>query len=224
MTTLRSSWDVSLLQNAPTHPPRRPAARWRSGRASRPYHGSVGTTTDDDKLDPARILSRYRAAPSLLAAALEHVRPRQLQVDVYTKGWTVADVVHHIADGDALWKQCILAGLGEAVPVFSIDWYWSLPQDSWSRRWLYRDRSIADSLALFRANRSITSAALAGTPDWWARPVRIRWEDGGVEDQTILEVVLSQADHALQHVGEISNALTRAAGLDEADAGRAGPD
>ena len=157
--------------------------------------------------DPAESLSKFQAAPSELEAVLSDVPARQLEVETHPGGWTVAEVAHHITDGDALWKACILAGLGEAVPVFSLEWYWTLPQDKWSQRWHYASRPIADSLAMFRANRSITAAILARTPRWWGRQVTIKWSDGELETQTILDVVESQATHAMQHIEEIRQVL-----------------
>ena len=157
--------------------------------------------------DPAEVLSKFQAAPSELEALLSDVPPGRLEIEAHPGGWTIAEVVHHIADGDDLWKACILAALGDAVPVFSLEWYWSLPQDKWSQRWHYAGRAIADSLAMFRANRSITATLLAKTPRWWAREVTIKSRNGELETATLLDVVESQADHAMQHIEEIRKAL-----------------
>jgi hypothetical protein len=157
--------------------------------------------------DPAEVLSKFQAAPSELEALLSDVQPSRLELEGHPGGWTIAEVVHHIADGDDLWRACILAGLGDAVPVFSLEWYWSLPQDKWSQWWHYASRALADSLAMFRANRSITAAVLANTPRWWEREVNIKLKNGGLETQSVLDVVESQADHAMQHIEEIRKAL-----------------
>ena len=157
--------------------------------------------------DPVQVLSKFQAAPCELEAVLSDLPASQIEVEVHPGGWTIAEVAHHIADGDALWKACILAGLGEAVPVFGLEWYWSLPQDKWSQRWQYANRAIPDSLAMFRANRSITATILARTPRWWGRQVTIKWRDGELETQAILDVVESQANHAMQHIEEIRRAL-----------------
>jgi hypothetical protein len=157
--------------------------------------------------DPAEVLSKFQSAPSELEALLSDVPLSRLKLEAHAGGWTIAGVVHHIADGDDLWKACILAGLGDAVPVFSLEWYWSLPQDKWSQWWHYARRPIADSLAMFRANRNITATMLAGTPHWWAREVAIKSRGGELETETLLGVVESQANHAMQHVEEIRRAL-----------------
>jgi uncharacterized damage-inducible protein DinB len=159
--------------------------------------------------DPVAVLSKFQAAPSELEALLSDVPSSRLELEAHSGGWTIAEVVHHITDGDDLWKACILAGLGDAVPVFSLEWYWSLPQDKWSQWWHYPSRAIADSLAMFRANRSITATMLARTPRWWAREVTIKSRNGGLETETLLDVVESQANHAMQHVEEIRKSLTR---------------
>jgi len=164
--------------------------------------------------DPIEILSKFQAAPSELEALLSDVPPSRLELKAHPDGWSIAEVVHHIADGDDLWKACILAGLGDAVPVFSLEWYWSLPQDKWSERWHYSSRAIADSFAMFRANRSITATMLARTPRWWAREVTIKSSNGGLEAETLLDVVVSQAHHAMEHLEEIRKALAPAPGDD----------
>ena len=115
---------------------------------------------------PEEALSKFQAAPAELETLLSDVPPSGLELKAHPGGWSIAKVVHHITDGDDLWKACILAGLGEAVPVFSLEWYWSLPQDKWSERWHYSSRAIANCPALFRANRSITATTLARTPRW----------------------------------------------------------
>ena len=158
-------------------------------------------------LDPAEVLFKFQAAPSELEALLSHLPPSRLELEAHPGGWTIAKVAHHLTDGDDLWKACILAGFGDAVPVFSLEWYWSLPQDKWSEWWHYPSRAIADSLAMFRANRSITATILAKTPRWWAREVTIKLRNGELETQTVLDVVESQANHATQHIEDIRRAL-----------------
>jgi hypothetical protein len=158
--------------------------------------------------DPAHVLARFEAATAELEALLAPLPVSRLQTEVHPAGWTLAQVIHHIADGDDLRKACILAGLGEAAPAFGLEWYWSVPQDRWSQSWHYADRPIADSLALLRANRSITATLLAMTARWWERQVAIRSRSGELETTTLLDVVASQADHALQHIDEIRQALT----------------
>ncbi len=157
--------------------------------------------------DPAGVLTRFKAAPSELEALLGDLPAGRLQTEAHPGGWSLAQVVHHIADGDDLWKACILAGLGEATPVFGLEWYWSLPQDQWSQSWHYASRSIADSLALLRANRSITATILARTAHWWDRQVTIRSRSGELKTTTLLDVVEGQAEHAMQHIEEIRRAL-----------------
>ena len=169
--------------------------------------------------DPTGILTKFKAAPSELEALLADLPAGRLQAEAYPGGWTLAQVIHHIADGDDLWKACILAGLGGTAPVFGLEWYWSLPQDQWAQAWHYASRPIADSLAVFRANRSITATILAGTARWWERQVTIRSSRGELETTTLLEVVAGQADHAMQHVEEIRQALAPPAG--DRAAGRA---
>jgi hypothetical protein len=62
--------------------------------------------------------------------------------------------VHHITDGDDLWKTFIKQAISNLGSEFSLEWYWQMPQVDWAGEWTYEDRPIEPYLALLRANRN----------------------------------------------------------------------
>jgi uncharacterized damage-inducible protein DinB len=71
----------------------------------------------------------------LLQAALKGLDGEQLDMTLSPESWSIRQLVHHIADGDYLWKEFLLRAAGEPEREFSLEWYWCLPQDEWVKRW-----------------------------------------------------------------------------------------
>jgi len=86
-------------------------------------------------------------------------------------GWTIRDIVHHIVDGDDLWKTSIKMALGNEEAEFTLKWYTAHPQIEWAKQWSYEKRSIEISLTLFRAIRSHILQLLEYAHDGWGKPV-----------------------------------------------------
>jgi len=153
--------------------------------------------------DPARVLPRFREGPDLLERALAGLREADLDARPARGGWTIRQIVHHVADGDDLWKTCIKAALGNEEAEFTLEWYWTIPQDVWADRWAYARRSVDASLALLRASRNHVLQLLEQVPGSWDRSIGLRRPDGTVERAPIGAVVAMQADHVGHHVERI---------------------
>ena len=81
------------------------------------------------------VMSRYREGPALLADAVAGLPDAVLDAVPSGGGWTIRQIVHHIVDGDDIWKLCIKMALGNMEGEFALAWYWSLPQRTWADRW-----------------------------------------------------------------------------------------
>ncbi len=154
--------------------------------------------------DESEVLARYAEGPAQLEAALEGLDEASLDVRVSQNGWTVRQVVHHIVDGDDLWKLCIKAALGLEDGEFTLSWYWTQPQDVWAERWKYSARSLDASLALFRAEREHILQLLKHVPDAWQRSIGVRRPDGQAERMTVGRVIEMQTRHAVHHIAQIT--------------------
>ncbi len=148
-------------------------------------------------------VSRYREGPDLLEEAVIGLRDSQLDARPAAGGWSVREIVHHIADGDDIWKMGIKMAIGNDQAEFPLGWYSSLPQVTWSDRWAYRRRSIGASLSLLRASREHVMQLLASVPDAWNRSVVVRTPEGEIEQVPVGFVIQMQADHVMHHLERI---------------------
>jgi uncharacterized damage-inducible protein DinB len=158
---------------------------------------------EDKRPNPTAILARYVGGPAQLAAAITGLDDPQLDLAESSASWTIRQIVHHVADGDDLWKTPILAALGNDDGVFTLRWYWDRPQDEWATSWDYAGRPVESSLDLFSANRRRTAELLARTPDAWERSLWIQLPDGDKRRASVGYIVQMQADHLDGHIDDI---------------------
>ncbi|MEJ2279063.1 MAG: DinB family protein [Candidatus Lokiarchaeota archaeon] len=100
------------------------------------------------------ILEQFKQGPCILENALSGLSDFELDYAPSKGGWTIRQIVHHIADGDDLWKTAIKIALGNEQAEFTLKWYLAFPQTEWAKRWNYENRSIDESLILLKANRN----------------------------------------------------------------------
>jgi uncharacterized damage-inducible protein DinB len=149
------------------------------------------------------VLALYAKGPAMLERALADLQDADLDAPPSEGGWTVRQIVHHIADGDDLWQSCIKAALGNEQGEFTLEWYWALPQEVWTDRWAYAHRSLDVSVDLLKANRAHVLQLLDQVQDGWSRSIAIRKPDGQTERLQVSAVVEMQADHLVHHVNRI---------------------
>jgi hypothetical protein len=161
------------------------------------------------------ILAQYIDGPDRLEAALAGLTEEDLDTAPDEENWSIRQIVHHIVDGDDLWKTCIKAALGHSPGMFTLQWYWDLPQDAWAEGWRYASRHPDLSLARFRANRRHILELVQGLGDAGERSIRVRWPNGQEEVVNVRWVVELQTRHALDHIEDI-RAIRRARNLGNA--------
>jgi DinB family protein len=155
-------------------------------------------------IDPDELIAKYGNCPSQLEAAISGLSEINLDIRKSSGSWTIREAIHHIADGDDLWKLFIKRAIGNPNGEYSFDWYWQVPQDEWSRRWNYQRRSIEPSLAMFRANRNHIVQLLRHTPDSLEKGLRVRWPTKiGEQNVKVRLIVEEQTQHVLAHIAEI---------------------
>jgi uncharacterized damage-inducible protein DinB len=153
--------------------------------------------------DPDTILALYANGPAQLEAAIAGLTEEELNLAQSADTWTIRQIVHHVVDGDDIWKIGIKAALGNSSGTFTLQWYWDKPQDEWVKSWDYAGRDLEPSLALFRANRRHILQLLSQMPDAWERSMSIEWPNGQEERITIGYIVEMQAGHVLGHIDDI---------------------
>lgn len=142
-----------------------------------------------------------------LRAALEGLVETDLDLASVDGGWTIRQIVHHIVDGDDLWKNCIKAALGNPQGIFMLQWYWGVTQDVWTEKRYYAWRAIGPALGLLETNRASITEILRATPDALEQSVIVRWrEKNGVAQERatpVSNILESQTRHVVDHVAEI---------------------
>ena len=154
--------------------------------------------------DKDKILQLFKQGPGILEKALADLSDNELDYTPLNGGWTIRQIVHHIADGDDLWKTYIKIALGNEQAEFTLEWYLAFPQTEWAKRWSYENRSTDASLALFKANRDHILQLLEFAPDGWSKSARFRDSNGELEVVPVGFVIQMQAEHVLHHVKRIS--------------------
>jgi hypothetical protein len=158
-----------------------------------------------EKLTERRVqlINQYAEGPDLMSMALEGLSDDQLDLKLSADSWSIRELVHHVADGDYLWKEFLLRAMGEPDREFSLEWYWCLPQDEWVKRWSYAERDVLHSLELFKANRQHTVELLIQVPTLWDNCLLIPTRSGEHERVSVGEVVEMQSGHVEGHVEDI---------------------
>jgi len=152
-------------------------------------------------------MAAYLAGPETLAAAVSQLTEMQLRMSLRRDSWTIRQIIHHIVDGDDVWKGFIKQAIGNPGSEFSLAWYWAIPQDTWAARWRYAEREIEPSLSLFRANRLHIAQLLHANPAAWDHELNICRPQGKSETMTIAQVVEMQTWHAAHHLSAIQDIL-----------------
>jgi uncharacterized damage-inducible protein DinB len=152
--------------------------------------------------DPVATLARYADGPAQLTAALAGLHEADLDLGPAEGGWTIRQIVHHLADGDDLWGACVKMALGSQTG-FSLQWYWAKSQDEWAEVWHYAERDIEPSLALFRANRAHIVQLVEQVPNAWNCHMQLEASDGSESTITAGEIITMQARHAFGHIADI---------------------
>ena len=149
------------------------------------------------------IIANHADGPKRLEVAITGLSATGLDVALSNDSWTIRQIVHHLADGDDIWKMFIKQAIGNPGGEFVLERYWQMSQDEWAERWAYRERVIEPSLALCRASRCHVVQLLEHTPGVWEKSMRIRWPDGEEQAVSVRWVVEMQTRHIEEHLGEI---------------------
>lgn len=151
---------------------------------------------------PEQVLALYEAGPDALDATLAGLSEPDMDLPRSPGGWTIRQIVHHLADLEA-------ATLGQITMAFAEPGrsYQGNPfsPDTWAISLDYAGRPIGSSVQLFRAIREHVAQLAHHLPDAWERS--IRGPDG--RDSPIGLTLGMLSSHALEHIEEIREARRR---------------
>ena len=156
-----------------------------------------------DQADTQTILAQYANGPSLLDSALAGLSETDLDLALSADSWTIRQIVHHIADGDDLWKTCIKIALGNSEALFNLEWLSVKPQMEWSESWAYSRRGLESSLALYRANRCHIVDLLEHIPNACEKTIRFQPSTKPEMCITVMDVIELHVNHLVEHIETI---------------------
>lgn len=153
------------------------------------------------------LIDRYAGCPALLDETLNGLAESDLDLTEAGEGWSIRQYIHHIADGDDIWKLFIKRAIGCQQGTFHLEWYWQMPQDEWAKAWNYAGRSVEPSLEMFRANRAYIAQLLYQVPGALEKRLAVYLPDGKEELASVEDVVAMQTRHVEGHVQDIQRIL-----------------
>ena len=153
-------------------------------------------------MDAARrrqLVERYRAGPTVVAAAVDGLDEAALDTRPPDGGWTPREVVHHTADSEMTSAIRLRRLIAEDDPLIV-----GYDGDQFAVRLRYADRPIGPALDAIAAARSTTVQILDGlTEAQWQR-TGTHAESGPYGVERWLEIY---AEHCHEHADQIRRAL-----------------
>jgi uncharacterized damage-inducible protein DinB len=166
-----------------------------------------------NEIDTQRtVLKQYGEGPAQLEDALTGLSESQLDFSLDPGSWSIRQIVHHLVDGDDIWKTCIKAALGNSNAVFSLQWYTDKQQMEWPENWAYASRALESSLALFRANRCHILDLLEHISGSCEKSIRFQRPEKPELRITVFDVLELHVQHLTDHTQDI-RAIRDARGL-----------
>lgn len=150
-----------------------------------------------------KILASYATGPDQLQIAIAGLSEEQLDLALSAETWTIRQIIHHLTDGDDIWKIFVKRAIGNPKGCFELVWYWEIPQNDWVRHWAYAQREIEPSLALFRANHAHVIQLLETIPGVWEKSLLLNLPNGKEQPASIEEIIAMQSHHVEGHVNDI---------------------
>jgi uncharacterized damage-inducible protein DinB len=149
-----------------------------------------------------QLIAQYRDGYRAVVEALDRITTEELEQQPAAGGWSVREIVHHLADSEMTAAIRLRLLLAEDRPALR-----GYDQDEFARR-LHYDRPHHSSLEAFRWARQCTAELLERlTPADWIRE-GTHSETGAYSVDTWLE---TYAVHAHRHARQIREARDAAA-------------
>jgi uncharacterized damage-inducible protein DinB len=142
-------------------------------------------------------IAEYRQAPAILRDAVKGLTSGQLSSRYRPEGWTLAQVVHHIAESDANAYPRLKYALTESTPPTVM----VAPQEIWAELPDARSTDIGASLDMFEAIRMRWAQAWEGMEE---KDFLRQWRHARFGLVTVDFLLQQYAWHACHHTAQIS--------------------
>lgn len=106
------------------------------------------------------LIDRYLAGASAPAEAIRGLTAADLDAPPASGGWTIRQIVLHLADSDVVGSDRMKRVAAEPNPTLL-----AYDENAWAKELRYEARDAALAAELFRVNRLYTAAILRDLPD-----------------------------------------------------------
>lgn len=145
---------------------------------------------------PEQVLALYESGPDALDVALTGLSESDLDLASSPGGWTIRQIVQHLADLEAATLGQIMMAFAEPGRIYRGN---PFNPDTWATSLDYAGRPIGSSVQLFLAIREHVVQLAHHLPDAWKQSSRK--PDG--PDNAISLTLSMLSSHALEHIEEI---------------------
>jgi len=152
---------------------------------------------------PEELLNLYASGVDALERALEGLSEADLDLAREPGAWTIRQIVHHLADAEAMALGGPKFALAEPGRVYHGNRY---SQDVWAECLDYTGREIGPSVALFTAIRAHMLQLVRRLPDALERHTV---DASGAPSPPVGRILGMLASHALDHIEEINETRRR---------------
>lgn len=151
------------------------------------------------------ILERFIESGERLRAVTQDLNTTELDTPSEPGGWTVRQIIHHVADDGDVFSLCIKKAI--ATPGAAVRFEGFPGNEVWAGGLSFERRAVETSLALIAAHRAAIAALVADFPEAWEHSVQFFNDAGEAAGSfTVGQMVGMLADHLQEHVASIVKA------------------
>ncbi len=140
----------------------------------------------------SELVDRYAIGPATLEYAVYGLTDEQIRARPGPGLWSIAELVAHLADSDAVASDRIKRVIAEPEPTLL-----AYDENAWNNRLKMQESSLEDAVALFRANRRWTEQALRRCDEADFKRRGTHTEKGSV---TLADLVVTYVTHLDYHL------------------------
>ncbi len=153
------------------------------------------------------ILSRFLEGAKELQGLVKGLSEADLDSAGGDGGWTIRQIVHHVADDCDVWSMCIKKAI--ATPGVMVRFEGFPGNEAWAEALHFDRREIGAAADLIGAHRRYLARLLEHFADAWDRLLRLANAEGEVmREMSVREMVQMLTDHLQEHVERIAQILS----------------
>jgi hypothetical protein len=156
----------------------------------------------EQTLSNDEILSLFTSSAEKWQSLVQSLSETDLDLLNEADGWTIRQIIHHVADDCDVWSMCIKKAI--ATPGVQVRFEGFPGNEAWAQALDFERREIVTAMDLIVAHRRYLTQLLEYFSDAWDRSVKLVNAEGEiVAEMTVGEMAKMLAEHMLEHVEAI---------------------